>query len=178
MKKKKSRKSKTKFQNLSQSVLNILKNEPNKLFNYKQICAKLGIRDSSGRNQVIKKLHQLKAKDKIEEVDRGKFKIIKAIDYYTGILDVSSRGTGYVITEELQEDIMIPKRSIGQALDGDQVEVYVYHRRRGQQPEGEVTKVLQRNKTEFVGTIEVHEKFAFVIEFPIPSANPQSISTN
>ncbi|MEE2801376.1 MAG: ribonuclease R [Bacteroidota bacterium] len=162
MKKKKSRKSKTKFQNLSQSVLNILKNEPNKLFNYKQICAKLGIRDSSGRNQVIKKLHQLKAKDKIEEVDRGKFKIIKAIDYYTGILDVSSRGTGYVITEELQEDIMIPKRSIGQALDGDQVEVYVYHRRRGQQPEGEVTKVLQRNKTEFVGTIEVHEKFAFV----------------
>ncbi|MGB5982545.1 MAG: ribonuclease R [Nonlabens sp.] len=161
-KKKKNRKSKTKFPNLSQSVLNILKQESNKDFNYKQICSKLSINDSSGRNQVIKKLHLLKSKGKIEEVSRGKFKIIKAIDYYTGIIDISSRGTGYVITNELQEDIMIPKRSVGQALNGDEVEVYVYHRRRGQQPEGEITKVVKRNKTEFVGEIQVHEKFAFV----------------
>jgi len=130
MKKKKKRNSKTKIQNLTQSVLNILKSEPNKNFNYKQICTKLGITDSSGRNQVIKKLHQLKAKGKIEEIDRGKFKMIKAIDYYTGTIDINTRGTGYVITEELQEDIMIPRRSIGQALHGDRVEVYVYHRRR------------------------------------------------
>ncbi|KEZ92456.1 MULTISPECIES: ribonuclease R [Nonlabens] len=162
MKKKKKRNSKTKFQNLSQSVLNVLKQEPNKDFNYKQICAKLSITDASTRNQVIKRLHQLKAKAQIEETGRGKFKIIKAIDYYTGTIDISTRGTGYVITEELQEDIMIPRRSLGQALNGDQVEVYVYHRRRGQQPEGEITKVIERKKTEFVGTIQVHEKFAFV----------------
>ncbi|GAL73919.1 3'-to-5' exoribonuclease RNase R [Nonlabens ulvanivorans] len=130
MKKKKKRNSKTKFQNLSQSVLNVLKQEPNKDFNYKQICAKLSITDASTRNQVIKRLHQLKAKAQIEETGRGKFKIIKAIDYYTGTIDISTRGTGYVITEELQEDIMIPRRSLGQALNGDQVEVYVYHRRR------------------------------------------------
>ncbi|EAS20656.1 ribonuclease R [Flavobacteria bacterium BBFL7] len=162
MKKKKKRNSKTKFQNLSQSVLNVLKQEPNKDFNYKQICAKLSISDASTRNQVIKRLHRLKSKAQIEETGRGKFKIIKAIDYYTGTIDISTRGTGYVITEELQEDIMIPRRSLGQALNGDQVEVYVYHRRRGQQPEGEITKVIERKKTEFVGTIQVHEKFAFV----------------
>ena len=162
MNKKKNRKTKTKFKNLSQSVLNVLKQDPNKNFNYKQVCSKLSITDSSGRNQVIKKLHQLKSKGKIEEVDRGKYKIIKAIDYYTGTIDISSRGTGYVITKELQEDIMIPKRCVGQALHGDEVEVYVYHRRRGQQPEGEITKVIKRNKTEFVGEIQVHEKFAFV----------------
>jgi len=162
MKKKKKRNSKTKFQNLTQSILNVLKQEPNKNFNYKQVCAKLSITDASTRNQVIKKLHQLKSKGQIEELDRGKFKIIKAIDYYTGRIDISTRGTGYVITEELQEDIMIPRRSLGQALNGDHVEVYVYHRRRGQQPEGEITKVIERKKTEFVGTIEVLEKFAFV----------------
>lgn len=153
---------KTKFENLSQSVISVLKKDANKTFNYKQVCAVLSIVDTSGRNQVIKKLHALKASGKIEEVDRGTYKMIKAIDYYTGRLDVSSRGTGYVITEELQEDIMIPRRSLGQALNGDTVEVYVYHRRRGQQPEGEVTKVIERKKTEFVGTIEVHDKFAFV----------------
>ncbi len=162
MKNNKSKKPKTKFPNLSQSILNVLRAEPNKDFNYKQVCGKLSITDSSGRNQVIKKLHLLKTKGNVEEVDRGKFKILKAIDYYTGTIDISSRGTGYVITKELQEDIMIPKKSVGQALNGDEVEVYVYHRRRGQQPEGEITKVIKRKKTEFVGEIQVHEKFAFV----------------
>jgi ribonuclease R len=162
MNKDKKNSSKTNFPNLSQSVLNAIKQDPDKSYNYKQICALLNITDSSGRNQVIKKLHQLKSKSKIEEIDRGKFKIIKAIDYYTGRIDVSTRGTGYVITEELDEDIMIPKRSLGQALNGDQVEVYVYNRKRGSQPEGEITRVIKRKKTEFVGEIQVHEKFAFV----------------
>lgn len=162
MNNKKKKAGKTKFQNLTQSIINVLKSDENSSFNYKQICARLGITDSSSRNQVIKKLHQLKAKAKVEEIDRGKFKLIKAIDHYTGTIDVSSRGTGYVITNELQEDIMIPRKSLGQALNGDEVEVYVYHRRRGQQPEGEITKVIKRHKTEFVGTIQIHEKFAFV----------------
>jgi ribonuclease R len=162
MNKDKERNSKAKFPNLSQSVLNAIKQDPDKTYNYKQICAQLNITDSSGRNQVIKKLHQLKSKGKIEEIDRGKFKIIKAIDYYIGRIDVSTRGTGYVITEELDEDIMIPKRSLGQALNGDEVEVYVYNRKRGSQPEGEITRVIKRKKTEFVGEIQVHEKFAFV----------------
>lgn len=153
---------KAKFQNLTQSIINVFKADPDNELNYKQICAKLNIRDTSTRNQVIKKLHQLKSKAKIEEVDRGKFKLIKAIDHYTGKIDISSRGTGYVITNELQEDIMVPRKSLGQALHGDEVEVYVYHRSRGKQPEGEVTKVVKRNRTEFVGTIQVHDKFAFV----------------
>ncbi len=153
---------KAKLLNLSQSVLNVFKKDANKDFNYKQVCAALGIADTSGRNQVIKKMHALKSTGKIEEIDRGSYKLVKAIDYYTGRIDINSRGTGYVITEELQEDIMIPRRSLGQALNGDQVEVYVYHRRRGQQPEGEITKIIERKRTEFVGTIEVHDKFAFV----------------
>jgi ribonuclease R len=154
--------SNTKFSNLSQSVLDTIKQDPNKTYNYKQICSHLSITDSSGRNHVIKQLHQLKSKGKIEETDRGKFKIIKGIDYYIGRIDVSTRGTGYVITEELEEDIMIPKRSLGKALNGDEVEVYVYKRKRGSQPEGEITRVIKRKKTEFVGEIQVHEKFAFV----------------
>lgn len=154
--------SKSKFPNLTESIINILKDDKNGSYNYKQVCAKLNIKDSSGRNQVIKKLHLLKSKGKIEEIERGKFSLIKSIDHYTGKIDISSRGTGYVITNELQEDIMVPRKSLGTALNGDEVEVFIYHRRRGQQPEGEIIKIIKRNKTEFVGTIQIHEKFAFV----------------
>ena len=48
-------------------------------------------------------------------------------------------------------------------LHGDTVEVYVFKRRRGGKQEGEVTTIIQRKKTEFVGVIQIKERFAFVV---------------
>ena len=55
-----------KTSNLTNTILSILKKERNKAFNHKQIAAKLDVNDSSSRNQIIKKLQQLKAKQEIE----------------------------------------------------------------------------------------------------------------
>ena len=74
--KKKRRSRNNKISNLTNTILSILKKERNKTFNYKQIASKLGVNDASSRNQIIKKLAQLKVKGEIEEVDRGKFKAI------------------------------------------------------------------------------------------------------
>ena len=97
------RKKKTKshkIPNLTDAILQIFKKSSNKVFNYKQIAAKLNITDTSGRNQIIKTIKKLKAKQKIEEVDRGQYKVIGATEYYTGILDLTARGQGYVICED------------------------------------------------------------------------------
>ena len=52
-----------------------------------------------------------------------------------------------------------------QALNGDEVEFYVYKRRQRGKLEGEITNIIKRAKTEYVGTIQIHEKknFAFVV---------------
>lgn len=149
--------------NLENTILSILKKERNKTFNYKQIAAKLGVNDASSRNQIIKKLHQLKAKQEIEEVERGKFKAIVTTEYHTGILDVSSKGSGYVICDDFKEDIFIASNNINKALNGDEVELYVYKRRKRGKLEGEITQVLKRVKTEYVGVIQINKNYAFVI---------------
>ena len=115
-----------KIENITQGILKILKSEPNQTFNYKQIASKFGVDDASSRNQIIKKLAQLAAKKEIEEIERGKFKIVRNINTYTGILEITSKGTGYVIVKDLEEDIFIPNNSLNKALNGDEVEVYVY----------------------------------------------------
>jgi ribonuclease R len=46
--------------------------------------------------------------------------------------------------------------------------VYVYNRRKGKRPEGEVIEVVERAKTDFVGVIAIHPNFAFV-----STANPK-----
>ena len=96
MTRKKKRRSSNKISNLTNTILSILKKERNKTFNYKQIASILGLNDASSRNQIIKKLQQLKTNNDIEEVDRGKFKAIVNTEYHTGILDITSKGSGYV----------------------------------------------------------------------------------
>ena len=166
MTKKKHRKpSHNKISNLTNTILSILKKDRNQSFNYKQIAAKLGVNDSSSRNQIIKKLAQLKAKNEIEEVDRGKFKAIVNTEYHIGILDLSAKGNGYIICDDFEEDVFIASNNINKALNGDQVEFYAYKRRHRGKSEGEITNIISRSKTEYVGKIQIHDKknFAFVV---------------
>ncbi len=164
-KKKKRKPSHNKISNLTETILNILRKERNKTFNYKQIAAKLDVNDASSRNQIIKKLAQLKAKQEIEEVERGKFKAVVNTEYHTGIFDASSRGSGYVICDAFEEDIFIASNNVNKALDGDEVELYVFKRRKRGKLEGEITQIIKRAKTQYVGVIQIHEKnnFAFVV---------------
>lgn len=163
MNKKNKRKSHNKISNLTNTILGILKKDKNKIFNYKQIAAILEVNDASSRNQIIKKLHELKAKEEIEEVERGKFKVITSNEYHTGIVDMAQRGSGYVICDDFEDDIYISSNNMNKALHGDEVELYVYKRRKRGKLEGEITQVIKRAKSEYVGLIQIHKNYAFVV---------------
>lgn len=151
------------IKNLSKNILQVFVNHPDKSFNYKQISAKLNITDPNGRNQVVKNMVDLKAHGKIEEIARGKYVVVPENDYYIGKIDVTANGNAYVICEELENDIYVPARNINKALNGDLVKVYVYKRKKNKKQEGDIVEVIQRIKTEFVGVLELHENFGFVI---------------
>ena len=170
MTRKKKRKSNNKISNLTNTILSILKKDRNKTFNYKQIAAILDLNDASSRNQIIKKLQQLKAKKEIEEVERGKFKAIVSAEYHTGIVDMAQRGSGYVVCDDFDEDIYIASNNMNKALHGDEVELYVYKRRKRGKLEGEITQIIKRAKSEYVGAIQIHKNYAFVI----PDSNKMS----
>ncbi len=153
-----------KEKDFSGKILKILSANANRAFNYKQIAAILEKDDTKSRNEIIKDLKILATQKKIIESEPGKY-LVKAIskDYYEGTIDMTSRKTAYFICkEEFAEDVFIPKDNLNRALDGDKVKVYVYNRRKGKRPEGEVIEVLERRKTEFVGVIDIQKNFAFV----------------
>ena len=165
MTRKKKSKSNKGISNLTNTILSILKKERNQSFNYKQIAAKLGVNDASSRNQIIKKLKDLQGKQEIEEVERGKFKAIVNTEYHTGRLDLAAKGNGYIICEDFADDVFIASNNINKALHGDEVEFYAYKRRNRGKLEGEITNVIKRAKSEYVGVIQIHNKknFAFVV---------------
>ena len=147
----------------SEKILKILSQNPNKPFNYKQICAVLELSDTKSRNEIIKDLKILASQKVIIENEPGSY-LVKAIsqDYYEGKIDMTSRKTAYFISPDFEDDVFIPTNNLNKALDKDKVKVYIYNRRRGKKPEGEVIEVLERHKTEFVGVIDIQKNFAFV----------------
>ena len=69
----------------------------------------------------------------------------------TGVISVSARGTGYVPAEGFAQDIEVQPEALNTALHGDRVEIALRGRR--PRPQGAVARVLERARTEFVGTL-------------------------
>jgi ribonuclease R len=83
---------------------------------------------------------------------------------FTGKLEVTRNGMGFVIVEGREKDIMIRHDKMHTALNGDEVRVAVNSGRdSNKRAEGEITEIVRRKQSEFSGVVEVHPHFAFLI---------------
>jgi ribonuclease R len=84
---------------------------------------------------------------------------------YTGKLEITRGGMGFVIVEGLEKDVLIKRDNMGNALNGDEVRVEIpeFGRKFGSRPEGVITEVIKRKQNEFSGRVEVKEHFAFML---------------
>ena len=147
----------------SEKIFKILSKNANKPFNYKQIAAILELDDTKSRNEIIKDLKILAAQKLIIESEPGKYLVrASSQQYYEGVVDMTSRKTGYFVCDELENDVFIPFINLNHALDGDKVKAYVYDRRSSRKPEAEVIEIIERHKTEFVGVVDIQKNFGFV----------------
>ena len=80
---------------------------------------------------------------------------------FVGTLEVSTRGVAIVICQGIEDKILI--ENIGQYLHNDIVEIYVFTRKKKDKYLGEITSLIKREKTEYVGKIQISEKFSFVL---------------
>ncbi len=80
-----------------------------------------------------------------------------------GRLELNRNGYGFVIVNDVKDgDIFIAARNIGTAFDGDLVQVELFARQKGKNPEGQIVRVLERKRKEFVGVIKKSKSFYFI----------------
>lgn len=91
---------------------------------------------------------------------------------YSGRLDISRSGMGFVIVDALKQDVLVRPQHFGKAFHGDRVEVQVAAGgSTTKRMEGRVTGVLQRKQTTFMGVIHMNRNISFFQaggEKPIP----------
>ena len=149
----------------TQMITGIFETNNNKPLNYKQVAAKLNLKDEESREAIADILSDVSKEGLFVQSDRGKFKLKQLQAYITGKVDMTADGSAYIVPEdELEDDIYIAPRKLRQALNGDIVKVHVYERKKGRnKKEGEVVEILQRAKTDFTGTIDVSKGYAFFL---------------
>lgn len=150
-------------ESLTEQVISVLSNSSEKGFNYKQISKRLNITEASERQMISDILHDLTHKGRVQEVFRGKYRMKQARGYVTGTVDMTRQGYGFVVSEDMEEDVFVTGKNLRTALHGDKVKVWLFARKKGARPEGEVVEILERSRTTFVGTVEVMPSFAFLI---------------
>jgi exoribonuclease R len=82
-----------------------------------------------------------------------------------GTISLNSKGKGFVEIEGQELDIPVEPRDIATALPGDTVEIELYKGFRGDEY-GKVLRVIERKKTQFVGTIILGENTSWYINDP------------
>jgi len=160
----KNKKSSTIDQVLTQMVLDIFEQNGNTPLNYKQVSAKLNVRDPDAKYTILDILKEEAFKQVLKEISPGKFQLLELKTFVEGKVDLTNDGSAFIVTDdEAESDIFVAPRKLRNALNGDRVRVYVYAISKGKRKEGEVIEILERAKMEFTGIVKLSDRFAFFI---------------
>ena len=100
-----------------------------------------------------------------------------------GELRITRGGFGFVREPNSKIDVFINRDHLNTAFNRDIVEVKLYAQRRGKNQEGFVTKIVERKRTQFVGTFHQTKYYGFMVpddskvyrDFFIPKENQKNV---
>jgi len=147
---------------LVRHIINIFRENPETVFNYKQLSKLLSIKSESQKVFINEILYELHEEDYLVEVSKGKFRLNSRGGFITGTITREGVKT-FLLPDDGGEPVFIPERKTNHALLNDKVKVFLYARRKGQMPEGEVVDITERAKDTFVGILDVSDNYAFLI---------------
>ncbi len=152
-----------KKKDLTLAVIDFLKDNEDKQFNYKQIGAALDVRGEEGKKVLVNVLEKLRDDEMLLESSRGRFRINNRGFVLEGRFERRSNGKNFFVPDDDGNNIYIPERNSMHAMNGDRVKVQLLAKRKRAETEGVVIEILEHTQSRFVGVLEVQKKFAFLV---------------
>ncbi|MES2588448.1 MAG: ribonuclease R [Bacteroidota bacterium] len=162
MSKKKSKKPSKFTKSLTHIVQKIFEKNPEKSFSHKEICIEISLKDNELRKQAFSILKDLSREGFLTETSSSSFKLNSSTDFIEGEIQITQKGSAFLLSKDDKADIYISQGNTNQAMNGDIVRVAIT-KAGSSRREGKVVEIVQRERTQFVGTVDVKEKFAFFI---------------
>ena len=147
---------------LENLVISIFKENPSKIFNYKQLSKILKIKELGIKILLNDVMISLSKTGILKEERRGNFKLIQSIKKVIGIVNTSIKSGVYVDVEEMEEEVFVPKEFSVFSLKHDKVELVIFNKKNGKF-QGEVVRIIERKQNTFVGLLQETKGFGFLI---------------
>ena len=155
-------KKKKELYRLEAKIITLFKDRTNAVLNYKQIASALDIKDTKGRNNIIRILNTLNSQERLKSSKRGQYQYnTVSLELVTTSLIIIPSGKGVVKIDGYEEELIVPKKFLNKALHGDTVEISIH--RKNKIAEAHVETIVERTKKEYVGVFERHKDFGFVL---------------
>ncbi len=140
------------------------KDNPGIRIKAKELAKRLEITEEFEYAELKHFLHQLVEQGHLEKLGKRYELTKKLSDKLIGKINIINKGEyGFVrLNNSELEDIFIPGQYLNTSLEGDSVEIALLPNRRGKSLEGEVIKILEREKDEYVGILKKTKSFYFV----------------
>lgn len=153
---------------LSSQILEFLEKYPHESFRSKELARRLGYRSPKEYEAFKQVLFRLKDEGRVARVQGKMYQHLYIPQKVMGTLRMTRQSFGFVIPEDGSEDVFVAQRNLEHATHGDMVEVALFmpnlkKKKEGDRREGEVVRIMQRGRTEIVGTLERVRKALFVI---------------
>jgi ribonuclease R len=119
-----------------------------------------------GYQSLKETLARLTEEGRVYRIKSQRYALPGQINLVVGTLDSTRRGAGFVVPEKKkvgEADVFVPPHKLGGAVHGDRVVARVEGRRGRDNPEGTIIQVLERARTQIVGTLQRGKKFGFVV---------------
>jgi ribonuclease R len=149
--------------NFQSDLKSLLLQNPGKAFSIKHLFRHFKLNNKTDKLKLVEDLEVLAFDDVIVMTPRGDFTINAPGKIVEGVVDFVNPRYAFIISDDIEKDIWVNSDDLKFALDGDRVKVNVYPTTEGRRPEGEVIEIVERSKDEFVGKIELSERYAFVV---------------
>ncbi|MCK9280824.1 MAG: ribonuclease R [Melioribacteraceae bacterium] len=140
------------------------KDNPGIRIKAKELAKRLDIIEEFEYAELKHFLHQLTEQGYLEKFGK-RFELTKKLsDKLIGTINIINKGEyGFVrLNNSDLEDIFIPGQYLNTSLEGDSVEITLLPNRRGKNLEGEVIRIIERQKDEYVGILKKTKSFYFV----------------
>ena len=112
----------------------------------------------ANKNELSAALDEMIASYELLRTKKGTYALPEQLGYVVGTMQRKERGFGFLIPDEGDEDVFIPASEMNGAFGGDRVMASFSHKSpKDKRKEGMVLRILERGRTELVGTFdEIH----------------------
>ncbi|KPL02838.1 MAG: hypothetical protein AMJ90_04625 [candidate division Zixibacteria bacterium SM23_73_2] len=143
-----------------EKILNFISEKTYRPLKIRELARAMGI-DETKYRAFRRMVKELLMEGTVVKLKKNRLGLPEKMNLVVGTLSTNRKGFGFVSAEN-DKEVFINPQDTNKALHGDRVVVRIKGKRKGENPEGKIIKILERTQRRIVGTYKKQKHFSYI----------------